>query len=104
VSVDRADVERIAALAHLRFDEREVVRLTDELNRILEHVEVLSSLTEEPSERPGSGTVGVPSTRDQDGGEADLLMFGPEALAPRWSDGFFVVPPPPGVHAKEDGS
>jgi hypothetical protein len=28
----------------------------------------------------------------------DALGAGPASIAPRWADGFFVVPAPPGVH------
>ena len=77
MSVDRTEVARIASLARLRFGEDEVERLTAELNGILEHVEVLRSLSgvvredlhdersgEEPAEQrrralpPGACTVG----------------------------------------------
>ncbi len=103
MSVDRRDVERISALARLSFDERELDRLTAELNQILGHFEVLRSLADVGSENGvARGTdPGLASTHPSAGGEPDPLETEIQAIAPRWRDGFFVVPPPPGVH--DDG-
>ena len=101
MSVDRRDVERIAQLARLRFDEAELDLLTAELNQILVHFEVLRSLADEGSANeavPGSGPAWA---RPRPAGQPDALELGAQTIAPRWVDGFFVVPPPPGVH--DDG-
>ncbi len=111
MTVDRSEVERIARLAHLRFEDDQADRLTDEMNRILDHASLLRD--------EGSGDHGVqprqsdPSTEAgvagyADGGglsgaradEAmapDPLRAPLESVAPRYAEGFFVVPPPPGV-------
>ena len=102
MSVQRGEVERIAELARLRFRPDDVERLTDELNRILEYMEVLRRLAERPMGPPVTEGLGVPPTRTPGQGEPDALAVGPDAFAPRWLEGFFVVPPPPGVHASED--
>jgi aspartyl/glutamyl-tRNA(Asn/Gln) amidotransferase C subunit len=99
VSVDREQARKIAALARLRFDEAELGRITDELNHILEHVEALRSLekrgaTPMPEERA--------STRGPGADQPDALRGGPQLIAPDWREGFFVVPPLPGVHAGDD--
>lgn len=101
MSVDREEVERIARLARLRFDDGEVERLTKELNGILEHVEALRALTGAASVEGEPPSESRPSTRSAAAGEPDVLETGPERMAPRWVDGFFVVPPPPGVLAEE---
>ena len=102
MSVDRKEVERIAALAHLRLGDREAERLTGELNDILEHVAVLRGLA-----AASAAAVSLPSegssTRPSEEAAPDELHVAPPAFAPRWADGFFVVPPPPGVHADEGG-
>lgn len=43
--ITRADVQKVAALAHLSLTEAEVSRMTVELGAILEHIEVLSSVS-----------------------------------------------------------
>lgn len=42
--ITRADVQKVAALAHLSLTEAEVTRMTVELGAILEHIAVLSSV------------------------------------------------------------
>ncbi len=100
MTVDRDEARRIASLARLRFEEDEIGRLTDELNGILEHVEVLRSLAS-----GADGPAALPereraSTRPTEELGPDGMERGPETFAPRWEDGFFVVPPPPGVHRR----
>lgn len=102
MSVDREEVLRIASLARLRFEEDQLDRMTRDLNSILTHVDELMELEEEA---PGTGD-GRPegaSTRpdEESGQERDL---DPSRVAPAWQDGFFLVPPPPGVHAEGDGA
>ena len=101
MSVDRRDVERIASLARLCFDDRELDQLTDELNQILVHFEVLQSLAVEGSEKAAVRGSGPTSGRPSEVGHPDRLEVGVQTIAPRWSEGFFVVPAPPGVH--DDG-
>ena len=43
--ITRADVQKVAALAHLSLTEVEVTRMTVELGAILEHIQVLSSVS-----------------------------------------------------------
>jgi len=110
MSVDRVQADRIAHLARLRLEDAELGRITGELNRILEHVESLESITGEEGESAPQhlATGGAPTvadcapTRGSEAEEADALHLGPADLAPDWRDGFFVVPPLPGVHDSED--
>jgi aspartyl/glutamyl-tRNA(Asn/Gln) amidotransferase C subunit len=102
MSVDRDHAAAIAALARLRFGDEELSRITGELNRVLDHVETLRSL----------GVDDVPGGEDPLEGEGDTVR-GPEAetpdrlgagvaeIAPDSEQGFFVVPPLPGVQAGE---
>ena len=103
MSVDRAEVERIAKLAQLRFADAELDRLTDEMNRILGHAERLAQTDE------GAGGVATGHAPDalqgvRDAGlqVPDRLADPPASFAPQWQDGFFVVPPPPGVTAEPE--
>lgn len=97
MSVDRTEVERIAALAHLELEEREVERLTEEMNLILEHAEALRMVEPpEPSHHHPDDEHGA-STRAAEAETPDALEHSPTSMAPRSADGFFVVPPPPGI-------
>lgn len=107
MSVDRTHADRIAHLARLRFEDEELTRITADLNRILEHVESLKALDAdgEDGHLPTSGapTVADCAATRGDGAEVpDLLARDLSAVAPDWRDGFFVVPPLPGVHETED--
>lgn len=104
MSVDREQTEAIAQLARLHFEPDELDRLTEELNDILDHVQELQSL-----EAAGPGTTGSDgapgpevwrrgATRGPAAEVADELSVAPSGFAPEWVEGFFVVPPLPGVH------
>jgi len=104
MSVDRNEVVRIAGLAHLTFGDDELDRLTDELNRILGHVDMLRTLELGSESDLGVHQRGVASTRSPEAEAPDRLAEGPDGFAPDWRDGFFVVPAPPGVQANPDAS
>ena len=99
MSVTRADVVKIAALARLELEEEELERLTTELNEILGHSAQLTSLdlmeTEDLTPQIRSP---LPATRQQAAEEADALSGPPSTFAPDWRENFFIVPPPPGMH------
>jgi aspartyl-tRNA(Asn)/glutamyl-tRNA(Gln) amidotransferase subunit C len=98
--VSRDEARRIAALARLRFSDEELTRITAELNHILDHVEALRSVEDRaPGELVEADR---PSTRGPAAEQPDTLRREVASFAPDWRDGFFVVPPLPGVHA-EDG-
>jgi len=114
MSVDRNEVERIAELARLRLDPGEVARLTGEMNRILEHAQRLRTVTErgaadrsEAFEQSGGRvTSDLSGARASEDVEPDVLVRSPPAFAPDIREGFFVVPPPPGIvpHREHDPS
>lgn len=112
MSVDRAEVERISHLARLALDEGELDRLTGDMNDILEHAATLRELGRTaPSARVGDGPLPSPAagapeaaagfggTRGPGAETPDRLHARPEAFAPKTAEGFFLVPPPPGVEA-----
>ncbi|MEQ1855580.1 MAG: Asp-tRNA(Asn)/Glu-tRNA(Gln) amidotransferase subunit GatC [Longimicrobiales bacterium] len=100
MTVTRDQAARIATLARLHFEAADLGRITDELNHILDHVEALRSL--EQSSAPPMPDERAP-TRFPEAEEPDAIRGGVGAFAPDWREGFFVVPPLPGVHA-EDGA
>lgn len=106
MSVSRDEVRRIADLARLRIEDDELDRLTSEMNDILEHVDALRALDAHDPDvvpTPDARSVNAEPTAPQ---EPEPLDFGPDAFAPEFKDGFFLVPPPPGVKhwQGDDGS
>lgn len=92
MGVTEDDVRAIAALARLKPDADAVARLTEELNGILDHVRALERL-----DLPGSGDAGPafadPTRFREPDLPPDALREGaPAESAPRWEEGFFVVP------------
>ena len=102
MSVDRREVLRIAGLARLRLDDDELQRMTTDLNAILEHVDTLAELEDEAVPDEGERAEGRLSTRPAEETVAVPEQLDPSGMAPSFQDGFFVVPPPPGVHASEE--
>lgn len=103
MSVEREEVLRIAALARLRLEDDALERMTGDLNSILEHVSELEGLEAEPVGSAAEPEP-VPSTRAREETDGDETKLDPAEFAPAWRDGFFVVPPPPGVQADGDAS
>jgi aspartyl/glutamyl-tRNA(Asn/Gln) amidotransferase C subunit len=102
MSVDRDHAATIASLARLRFDDDELTKITAELNQVLSHVETLKGLEvddvphhEDPLEGEGD------ATRGEAADTPDALRRDLDELAPHALDGFFVVPPLPGMHTEE---
>jgi aspartyl/glutamyl-tRNA(Asn/Gln) amidotransferase C subunit len=93
------EARRIAALARLRFDADELGRITEDLNHILDHVEELRSLETRTASAHLDGE--LETTRGAEADRPDELRREIASFAPDWRDGFFVVPPFPGVH--QDG-
>ena len=98
MSVSPEDVARIADLAHLGLEAEERERLADDLNRILGHVDALRRIEAVGvSELTPQLDPSLIPTRQQGAEVADPLAASPEGFAPEMADGFFVVPPPPGL-------
>lgn len=112
------EVRRLARLARLGLTAAEVERLASQMGGILEHFEALRDAvrgsggaaraeeaprstgesepaSESESERALGGRARAPLRPDADG--TDPLLEPPETTAPRWQDGYFLVPRPPGV-------
>ena len=91
MSIGRDEVLHVARLAELAVHEEELDRLVDQLNRIVDYVAQLDRV---PADRmaapflPGPRSV---SLRDDLPGSVPLARP-PAALAPEFTDGFFLVP------------
>lgn len=92
MSVERADVERIAELARLRLGDAELDRFTVQLNGILAHMDQLAELDAEAAEAESQAApeAGAPLRADTVG--PDALRRPPSEIATDWKHGFFVVP------------
>lgn len=91
MSVDAATVRRIAHLARIAVDEKDVEPLRGELNAILQWVEQLREVEVGGVEPMTSVTpMKLRMRKDEvtDGGDAVRVL----ANAPQTDDGFFVVP------------
>jgi len=96
MSLDIATVRRVAALARIRLEEEEVVRLQGELNGILGWIEQLQAVPTEGVEPMaggtphGTGTPAMPMRDDvvTDGGMRDKIL----ANAPDREGDYFGVP------------
>ncbi|HEY0997052.1 MAG TPA: Asp-tRNA(Asn)/Glu-tRNA(Gln) amidotransferase subunit GatC [Gemmatimonadaceae bacterium] len=85
------EVRRIAQLARLGLPAGRVEALVGELNGILAHMAELSTVDTEGVEGvEGVGAAGAPL--EQDHGPPIPLARTPDAFAPSFRDGFFLVP------------
>ena len=88
--IDRSQVIHIANLARLELDTDDIDRLGPEMASILSHFEALSEVELPHQEGPADRGL-APRLRD-DEVSPDPLAFHPSEMAPKWRDGFFVVP------------
>ncbi len=101
MSIDAGDVHRVARLARIRLDEDEARGLADDLTRILEHVDALRAPgLEDASDLAPHLRDDLPSTRPEPADAPEGLVVPAGALAPDFRDGFFVVPPLPGLESE----
>lgn len=88
MKIDESEVERIAALAHLRFTLAERVRMSEEMSAILGYIDQIAEV-----EAPSSNDVEMPdSALSPDSVAPSLDRQVIEENAPRVIHGFFVVP------------
>jgi aspartyl-tRNA(Asn)/glutamyl-tRNA(Gln) amidotransferase subunit C len=88
MQITRDEARRIAALAHLEFDEPGLDRMADEMTKILGYIDQLAEADVRGVEVPA-----VPATPMRE----DVIRVGVgreliECNAPAWSDGCFLVP------------
>lgn len=90
MSVSDDEVRHVASLARLRFDEERVRSLAGELNRILEHMDVLQQVDIRGASLDPEATLGLRFREDVP--DPIALHRDREAFAPSMRDGFFLVP------------
>jgi aspartyl-tRNA(Asn)/glutamyl-tRNA(Gln) amidotransferase subunit C len=91
VSVTVDDVRHIAGLARLGLEPERIPSLVAELNRILEHMDVLRAVPSRPDQRVTGISAGGMPLREDIGPQLPLARTRDE-IAPSMRDGFFLVP------------
>ncbi len=88
MKIDRDEAARIAALAHLEFDERALERMAAEMTKILSYIDQLREVDAAGFEERGE--LVTPFRDDEPHQSVDREDVARNA--PAWRDGFFVVP------------
>ena len=91
MSVTVDDVRHIAALARLGLPAERIPSLVAELNRILEHMDVLAAVPSRPEQRVAGVSAGGMPLREDVGPQLSLARTR-EDFAPAMRDGLFLVP------------
>lgn len=88
MKITRDEAARVAALAHIRFDEAGLERMAAEMTGILEYVDQLRAVDVAGVEDGGA----APMILRDDLPAPSLEREAVAANAPAWRDGFFIVP------------
>jgi aspartyl-tRNA(Asn)/glutamyl-tRNA(Gln) amidotransferase subunit C len=88
MKITRDDARRIAALAHLEFDDDGLDRMAAEMTKILSYIDQLREVEVDHAAAEGSGITPFREDVVRPGVDRDAV----EGNAPAWRDGHFVVP------------
>ena len=88
MNITRDEARRIAALAHLQFDDDALDRMAAEMTKILSYIDQLREVEIEDRQDCLSSTTPLREDVVKPGVDRDLV----ERNAPAWRDGHFVVP------------
>ena len=88
MKIDREEARRIATLAHLELDDAALVRMAEEMTKILTYIDQLREVDVEGFEEHADDA--TPFREDEHRPSIDRALA--ERNAPSWVDGFFVVP------------
>ncbi len=91
MSIGRDEVLHVARLAELAVREEDLGRLVSQLNRIVDYVAQLDQVPADPPVEPFLPGPPAVALRE-DVPRPVPLARPPEALAPEFADGFFLVP------------
>lgn len=97
MTINRSELEKIAALAQLRLSEEEADGLTRDCQAILDYFEVIREAGTGDGVVDGSAERSAPLREDRI--DCDLLEERLEALAPDWREGYFILPRLPALDA-----
>ena len=88
MKIDREEARRIAALAHLEFDDAGLDRMAAEMTSILEYIDQLKSVDANWSAAAPGGETPFRNDEVRPGVAREAV----EKNAPSWREGQFVVP------------
>ena len=88
MNIDRDEARRIAALAHLEFDDPGLDRMAAEMTTILSYIDQLNEVDVEGFHEEAAGATPFREDEPQTPVDRELVA----ANAPAWRDGLFVVP------------
>jgi aspartyl-tRNA(Asn)/glutamyl-tRNA(Gln) amidotransferase subunit C len=88
MKVSRDEVQRIADLAHLAFDDAGLDRMAEELTKILSYIDQLSEVDVRGFEEHAEGATPMRDDVPRPSVDRELVARN----APAWSDDHFVVP------------
>jgi aspartyl-tRNA(Asn)/glutamyl-tRNA(Gln) amidotransferase subunit C len=88
MKIDRDEARRVAALAHLEFDDAGLDRMAAEMTRILTYIDQLREI--DVAGFDDDVQSGTPLRDDEPHASTDRELVARNA--PAWRDGFFVVP------------
>jgi aspartyl-tRNA(Asn)/glutamyl-tRNA(Gln) amidotransferase subunit C len=88
MKIDRDEARRVAALAHLEFDDAGLDRMAAEMTRILTYIDQLREI--DVTGFDDDVQTGTPLRDDEPQPSAGRELVARNA--PAWRDGFFVVP------------
>jgi aspartyl-tRNA(Asn)/glutamyl-tRNA(Gln) amidotransferase subunit C len=90
MTIKRADIEKVAALARLELDDDELDALTRDCRSILEFFEAIRDVDVEGA--TPTGALEHPAPARDDRVEHDRLERPAAEMAPDWREGYFVLP------------
>jgi aspartyl-tRNA(Asn)/glutamyl-tRNA(Gln) amidotransferase subunit C len=88
MKIDREEARRVAALAHLEFDDDGLDRMAGEMTKILTYIDQLREVDVEGFEERDAAV--TPMRADEPRASLDRELVARNA--PAWRDGLFVVP------------
>ena len=88
MKIDRDEARRVAALAHLEFDDAGLDRMASEMTKILTYIDQLREVDVEGFEERDATVTPMRADEPRPSIDRDAVA----ANAPAWRDGFFVVP------------
>jgi aspartyl-tRNA(Asn)/glutamyl-tRNA(Gln) amidotransferase subunit C len=88
MKIDREEAARIATLAHLKFDDAGLDRMSEEMTKILSYIDQLAAIDVSGFEEGDARA--TPLRADEPHASIDRELAARNA--PAWRDGFFVVP------------
>jgi aspartyl-tRNA(Asn)/glutamyl-tRNA(Gln) amidotransferase subunit C len=102
MTIERRDVEKVAALARLELEDDELEALTRDCRSILEFFEAIRDV--DVKRATPEGALEHPTPARDDRVDHDPLERRPAETAPDWREGYFVLPRLPALDGGDDAA